>query len=419
MLFDDTPEGDEEAEKFVFKHRPGAVRRDDLMENTVADENDEEMPHKREDAGRVWRGEVLPRERAPGRGARLRGRRPLFENGGDDDDAPPAPMDDGDDTAPSPPSQRNARAARAARRRRADDDAAADDTSAAFGDAAPVPMDDGDDVAPPPRRAARAPRKRARVAEDASDPFGDEDDDAPAFEEDDDVPTTAARPGDERDHGPWAVGYGAARPKTHLERRLEADPKYSKYYKTLTKTQRQPQQKELKGVLEDLSRFHRGTCQELGLDIADDWGLPVPTERCYFLGNSDALHEFVSIYYESERVHQDPVERLKLINERVFESDLGRRLLSAAYDCEVPAGETYDELQESWCVDTMGNAHEFLLESMVLRPTELKLRWKTEDGFILRDTEVKRFYGHQRFMKVVQKFDALLQDKKNSERSGW
>ena len=168
-----------------------------------------------------------------------------------------------------------------------------------------------------------------------------------------------------------------------------------------------------------MSRFHRGTCQELGLDIADDWGLPVPTERCYFLGNSDALHEFVSIYYESERVHQDPVERLKLINERVFESDLGRRLLSAAYDCEVPAGDAYDELQESWCVDTMGNAHEFLLESMVLRPTELKLRWKTEDGFILRDTEVKRFYGHQRFMKVVQKFDALLQDKKNTERSGW
>ena len=66
MLFDDTPEGDEEAEKFVFKHRPGAVRRDDLMENTVADKNGEAMPHKREDAGRVWRGKVLPQERAPG-----------------------------------------------------------------------------------------------------------------------------------------------------------------------------------------------------------------------------------------------------------------------------------------------------------------------------------------------------------------
>ena len=369
-LFDDTPEGAEKAEEFVFKHAPGAVRRDDLMENTVADENDEEMPHKREDAGRVWRGEVLPRERAPGRGARLRGRRPLFENGGDDD-------------------------------------------------ASPVPMDDGDGAAPLPRRAARGRGKKARVAEEANEPFGDEDDDAPAFEDDDDAPTTAAWPGEKRDHGGGAVGGGAARPKTHLARRLEADAKYAKYYRSLTKTQRQPQQKELKGVLEDLSRFHRETCQELGMDIADDWSLIVPTERCYFLGSSDAVPEFVSIYYATERVHEDPVERLKLINERVFESDLGRQLLSAAYDCEVPAGDAYDELQESWCVDTMGNAHEFLLESMVLRPTELKLRWKTEDGFILRDTEVKRFYGHQRFMKVVQKFDALLQDKKNSERSGW
>lgn len=372
-LFDDTPEGAEKAEEFVFKYAPGALRRLDLMENAVADANDEEMPHKREDAGRVWRGQVKPSERESGRFQRILAA--LRESRDDDDD--------GDDDAP------------------------------------PAPMDDGDDAEPPPRRAARGRGKKARVAEEANEPFGDEDDDAPAFEDDDDAPTTAAWPGEKRDHGGGAVGGGAARPKTHLARRLEADAKYAKYYRSLTKIQRQPQQKELKGVLEDLVRFHRGTCQELGLDIADDWGLPVPTERCYFLGNSDALREFVSIYYESERVHQDPVERLKLINERVFESDLGRRLLSAAYDCEVPAGETYDELQESWCVDTMGNAHEFLLESMVLRPTELKLRWKTEDGFILRDTEVKRFYGHQRFMKVVQKHDALLQDKKNSERSGW
>ncbi len=34
--FDDTPEGAEKAEKFVFKHVPGALRRLDLMENTVA-----------------------------------------------------------------------------------------------------------------------------------------------------------------------------------------------------------------------------------------------------------------------------------------------------------------------------------------------------------------------------------------------